>query len=497
MPVRKRQEESLANAQSGPEIYDNESSECTSVSLHYHRLVSIFVPCLARITWLFSRKITTLYCLVLVGSALSCQRVEDTSLLQSKELLQSDMALEAANLLEKIVEADDRNAEARVLLGQAYDRLGRFQEAVFHLKRAKQLYIDQPKAEAEARLKLATIYMKLGNRQDAQNELRAIVSSTSDETLLREVAGVVGDTYQVEQITDGDADNYSPIFSPDGTKIAFSSFRLDNGEIYVMDLSGRIHQRVTFTTDINETSPAFLSNPNYLFYNSEPKDSREVNIVLQSSGSTRIYSGFKVTHIHSKETYELLPIGFGVRAPRIALDGHRIVYESNTDANLELYLLDIRGLILENIDGNTIQPKRITHNEVDDGGPCFFPDGQRVVFVSTRDKIHQLYTVSIDGGVESHLNPNQYDCYSPVVSFDGKSIAFVSARDGDIEVYMMNADGTDERRLTNGVGASMQPAFSPDGSKLAFVSDRSDNLQIYLMSLDQPVTRGELTQRLK
>ena len=497
MPVRKHQEESLSNVHSGSEVNGDEGSECTSVSTRFHRLVLIFVQCLARMTWQFSRKITTLFCLVLVSGALSCQRVEETSLRQSEELLQSDMALEAANLLEKIVEADDRNAEAIVLLGQAYDKLGRFQDAVFQLKRAKHLYIDQPEAEAETRLKLATIYMKLGNRQDAQHELRAIVSSTSNETLLREVAGIVGDTYQVVQLTGGEGDNYSPIFSPDGTRIAFSSFRLDNGEIYLMDLSGHIHQRVTFTTELNETSPAFLSNQNYLFYNFEPKDSREVKIVLQSSGSTRIYSGFKVTHIHSKETYEVLPIGFGVRAPRVAPDGRRIVYESNTDANLELYVLDIGGLSLENIDSNTIQPKRITHNEVDDGGPCFFPDGQKVVFVSTRDKIHQLYTVSIDGGAETHLNPNQYDCYSPVVSLDGKSIAFVSARDGDIEVYMINADGTNERRLTNGVGVSMQPAFSPDGRKLAFVSDRSDNFQIYLMSLDQAVTRNELTQRLK
>ena len=219
------------------------------------------------------------------------------------------MALEAVNLLEKIVETDDRNAKARVLLGQAYDRLGRFQDAIFQLKKAKHLYIDQPEAEAEARLKLATIYMKLGNRQDAHNELRAIVSITSNEAMLHDVAGIVGDTYQVMQLTEGEADNYSPIFSPDGTRIAFSSFRLDNGEIYVMDLNGRIHQRVTFTTDLNETSPAFLSNPNYLFYSCEPKDSREVKIVLQSSGSTPIYAGFKVTHIHSKETREVLPMG--------------------------------------------------------------------------------------------------------------------------------------------------------------------------------------------
>ena len=497
MPVQKHQEERLPNVCSRCDIKDKEGLQCTSIPTPLHLHVLIFVQNLARMAWHSSQEITAFLCLALISSALHCQHMGESSLQQSEELLQSDMALEAANLLEKIVESDDQNGKARVLLGQAYDRLGRFQDAIFQLKKAKHLYINQPEAEAKTRLKLATIYMKLGNRQDAHNELRAIVNITSNEAMLREVAGIVGDTYEVVQLTEGAADNYSPIFSPDGRRIAFSSFRLDNGEIYVMDLNGRIHQRVTFTTELNETSPAFLSSPNYLFYSCEPKDSREVKIVLQSSGSTPIYAGFKVTHIHSKETHEILPMGFGVRAPQVSPDGQRVVYESNTEANLEVYLLDIGGLNLQDIDSNAIQPKRITYNEVDDGSPCLFPDEERIVFVSTREKIHQLYTVSVDGGAEKHLNPNQYDCYSPVVSLDGKSIAFVSARDGDIEIYMMDADGTNERRLTNGVGVSMQPAFSPDGRKLAFVSDRSDNFQIYLMSLDQPVTRNVLTQRLK
>ena len=456
-----------------------------------------FIHYMTRMAWQSCQEIASFLFLILVSSVFSCQDMQKSSLRQSEELIRSDMVLEAANLLEKIVEADERNAKARMLLGQAYGKLGRLQDAVSQLNKAKHLYINQPEAGTAVRLELATLYMKLGNRQDAHQELRVIVNSTADEALLREVAGVVGDTHQVAQLTHGEADNYSPIFSADGTRIAFSSFRLDNGEIYVMDLNGRIHQRVTFTTDLNETSPAFLNDSSYLFYSFEPKTSREAKIVLQSSGSTPIYSGFKVTHIHSKETHEVLPMGFGVRAPRVAPDHRRIVYESNTDANLELYLLDIGKLNFQAIDGNTMEPRRITRNEVDDGSPCFFPDGNRLVFVSTREKIHQLYTTSIDGGGAKHLNPSRYDCYSPVVSHDGKSIAFVSARDGDIEVYMINADGTNERRLTNGVGVSMQPAFSPDGRKLAFVSDRSDNFQIYVMSLDQPVTRNELAQRLK
>ncbi len=444
-----------------------------------------------------TKGIAFLLCLVLAGSVSGCRDMGQPAIKRSEELLRSDMALEAAHLLERIVERDERNAKARVLLAQAYDKLGRFQDAVSQLQKAKRLYADKSEAGALARLTLASLYMKLGNRQNARDELRAIVKVTSDEAVLREVAGIVGDTHQVARLTEGEADNYSPVFSPDGTRIAFSSFRLDNGEIYIMDLNGRIRQRVTFTTDLNETSPAFLSDQNYLFYSCEPKTSREVKIVLQSSGSTPIYSGFKVSHVHNKETFEALPMGFGVRAPRIAPDRRRAVYESNTDGNLELYLLDIGGLNLQDIDSEAIEPERITRNEVDDGSPCFFPDGKRIVFVSSREKIHQLYTISVDGGAEAHLNPNQYDCYSPVVSHDGKSIAFVSARDGDIEIYMMDADGANERRITNEIGVSMQPAFSPDGRKLAFVSDRSDNFQIYLMSLDRPVTRNQLARRLQ
>jgi len=427
---------------------------------------------------------------------LGCQ-MQDDSLRQSEEFLQSNMAPEAATLLEQIVEVDKQNVKARVLLGQAYDELGQFQAAISELKKASHLSHAQPEARVLARLRLATIYLKLGNREAGYSELRAIVRSTSDASILREVAGIVGDRYQVIQLTEGNADNYSPIFSPDGSRIAFSSFRLDNGEIYLMNLNGHINQRVTFTNDFNESSPLFLGDPDYLFYSFEPKTSREVKLVLQSSGSTPIYTGFKVTHIYSKITQEVLPVGFGVRAPRVSADRQRVIYESNTNGNLELYLLDYNGVDLRNINSGGIEPRRITRNEVDDGSPCFFPDGKRLVFVSARVGIHQLYTTNVEGSKEQHLNPNQYDCYSPVISPDGKTIAFVSAREGDIEIYMIDTDGMNERRVTNGIGASMQPAFSPDGTNLTFISDRSDNFQIYLMSLNQPITRNVLTQRLQ
>ena len=406
------------------------------------------------------------------------------------------MAQEAADGLEAFVETAPENAEARMLLAKAYSELGRYNDAVVQLRKASQLYAAHPEDLVTTRLELAGTYLKFGDRDSAFRVLRLIQHGTSDREILRKITELIGDSYTSKQLTHGDSDNYSPTFSPDGTEIAFASFRLDNGEVYLMDLDGRIRRRVTFTTDFNDSSPTFLTTPNYLFYSSEPKSSREVKVVIQSSGSTPIYAGFNITHIHSKVTRAVLPVSFGARVPRASPVENQIIYESNADGNLELYLLNLDGLNLAEITSADVEPKRITYNETDDGSPAFFPDGKRIVFVSSREDVNQLYTMDVDGQNEKHFNPNRYDCYNPTVSPDGKTIAYVSARDGDMEIYLIDVDGKNERRITGEIGVSIHPAFSPDGRHLAYVSDRSNTFHIYLMSLDKPITREALVKRL-
>lgn len=437
--------------------------------------------------------------------ALGCQNMGNRILGKAEKLLQVAKPQEAATQLEAFIESNPEHPKARMLLGMAYDELGRYNDALEQFQAASQLYAAQPAERVQARLSLARAYLKFGDRHSAFSVLRLILHGTSDTAVLREISALVGDSYKTKQLTHGDSDNYSPTFSPDGTQIAFASFRLDNGEIYLMDLNGRIRKRVTFTTDFNDSSPAFMKTPHYMFYSSEPKSSREMKVAIQSSGSTPIYSAFNVTHIHSKVTRAVLPVSFGARVPRTSPTANQVIYESNADGNLELYLLELDGLALGQITPDKIQPKRITFNETDDGSPAFFPDGQRIIFVSSRkeapgnNEVNQLYTIDIDGKNEKHFNPNRYDCYNPTVSPDGKTIAYVSARDVDMEIYLVNADGKNARRITGDIGVSIHPAFSPDGRHLAFVSDRSKmgTFHIYLMSFDEPVTREELVERLQ
>ena len=435
-------------------------------------------------------------CSILLAIFLIGCQGNSSILRKSKELLNASKAQEAADGLEVFIETAPEDAEARILLAEAYNELRRYNDAIVQLRKASQLYAAHPEELIATRFELARTYLKFGDRDSAFRVLRLIQHGTTDLAVLRKITELIGDSYKSKQLTHGDSDNYSPTFSPDGTEIAFASFRLDNGEIYLMDLDGRIRRRATFTTDFNDNAPTFITTPNYIFYSSEPKSSREVKVVIQSSGSTPIYAGFNLTHIHSKVTRAVLPVSFGARVPRASPAENQIIYESNADGNLELYLLNLDGFDLAQITSADVEPKRITYNETDDGSPAFFPDGKRVVFVSSRGDVNQLYTMDIDGQNEKHFNPNRYDCYNPTVSPDGKTIAYVSARDGDMEIYLIDADGQNERRITGEIGVSIHPAFSPDGRHIAYVSDRSNTFHIYLMSLDKPITREELVKRL-
>lgn len=54
------------------------------------------------------------------------------------------------------------------------------------------------------------------------------------------------------------------------------------------------------------------------------------------------------------------------------------------------------------------------------------------------------------------------------MSPQGDRIVFTSTRDGDIDIYSMALDGSDVKRLTDRVGYEGGPFFSPDGTEIVF-----------------------------
>ena len=98
-----------------------------------------------------------------------------------------------------------------------------------------------------------------------------------------------------------------------------------------MDVNGSNPPTGNVYTGFNEDTPRFLGDSLYLVHSREPKSAGEAHIVLQSDGTTPVYTGIYATHLNREITHELLPLGLGVRAPRLSLDWKRVVYEAKQE----------------------------------------------------------------------------------------------------------------------------------------------------------------------
>ena len=76
--------------------------------------------------------------------------------------------------------------------------------------------------------------------------------------------------------------------------------------------------------------------------------------------------------------------------------------------------------------------------------------------------------------------------YSP----DGKKVAFESKRGGNLEIWVCESDGQGCAQLTTmGSSASGVPTWSPDGKQVAFYSNAQGNPQIFVIAAEGGATR--------
>ena len=85
---------------------------------------------------------------------------------------------------------------------------------------------------------------------------------------------------------------------------------------------------------------------------------------------------------------------------------------------------------------------------------------------------YDIFVADLDGNILSQLTDGEgYDA-EPTVSPQGDKIVFTSTRTGDLELFTMDIDGSNVKQITDGVGYDGGAFFSPDGTKLVFRSSR-------------------------
>jgi Tol biopolymer transport system component len=163
---------------------------------------------------------------------------------------------------------------------------------------------------------------------------------------------------------------------------------------------------------------------------------------------------------------KILTAGPGNRGfPGWSPDGKSIVYRSSGETSNGLFIINVES-------GET---KKLTDGSAKDNFPAWSPRGDRIAFTSFREGDYDLYSIKPDGTDLTrltHAQGNDAHCsWSP----DGKWIAFASARGGFKdeaplhpynpqpygEIYVMRADGSDVRMLTDDQFEESTPTWVP------------------------------------
>lgn len=160
-------------------------------------------------------------------------------------------------------------------------------------------------------------------------------------------------------------------------------------------------------------------------------------------------------------------------------DSKRFVYETKvSEGNTEIFLYTIA----------THENLNLSRNNVFDADPSFAPDGQHVVFVSTRDGNPEIYMVDLAGDDLRRLTDHPAFDHFPTISPDGTQLLFSSNRGGDdSQFYMRNLnDDAAPVKISNmsGIEGAHEKAWSPDGTKLAFSAEVAGRNEVFLMHVD-------------
>jgi TolB protein len=175
--------------------------------------------------------------------------------------------------------------------------------------------------------------------------------------------------------------NLSPSWSPDGSRLAFSSSRSGDPEIYTVDQSGGNLHRIT-NSHGPDVSPVW-----------NRKTGSEIAWVSGRTGLPRIYTmGIDGTNVQ-----QLTDQGYAV-SPAWSPNGQFLVfswmrhYGPGAPGSQDIYIMDVASK----------QWAQLTHDGGRNDFPAWSPDGRHIVFQSNRSGSLQIWSMLADGS-----NPQQ------------------------------------------------------------------------------------------
>jgi TolB protein len=233
---------------------------------------------------------------------------------------------------------------------------------------------------------------------------------------------------------------------PEG-RLAFSSNRQGNYDIYLTDATGKVPENLTHSEE-NEFAPAWSGDGRYLAYVQQVGDDYQIGRV----------------DIETNERHILTPLepgkNYGTPAP--SPDGSVIAFNAGPPGNFDLYLMDA--------DGSNV--RLLVAGAGTDFSPSWFPDGKRLVYIAQQGTEWVLQIVGVDGDDGGIIYTSSEEKRFAALSPDGSQVAFAMLDEDNWDIYVIPVAGSEPRRLTDNLGEDTYPSWSPSGDRILFMSTR-------------------------
>ena len=243
----------------------------------------------------------------------------------------------------------------------------------------------------------------------------------------------------LERVTTGIGEDVNPIFSPDGSSLAYASVHTAP-DIWRIDEASAQLSRLTAETS-SENHPRLSP------------DGRKLSFSSNRSGRLEVWT----MDLQTKEITQLSRGGgtFSAWSP----NGQTLAYATPQG----LRLLDLKS-----------SQVRTVAADLSIEYPTFSPDGRTVSFEGQKDQLARLYRVPAAGGEATAIATPEGLPGNPSWSLEGKTIFYHLGRADERNVWAVDLDSGQSRQITVGKADNAHPHASSDGRSVLFLRNHKE-----------------------
>ena len=249
----------------------------------------------------------------------------------------------------------------------------------------------------------------------------------SNRTGNKEVWMMDWDGSNQKQLTQFKSLSIMPAISPDGSKIAFTSYVRGNPGIFLVSVDPvRQLNFYNQVASLNET-PDFTPDGKQLLYSSSASGWAQIYIANLDGSNLRRISSSRAIEVEPKVN------------PKT---GAEMAFVSGRSGPQQIYRMNMDGADVE----------RLTSGEGEASNPSWNPDGQHLAFSWTQGYAtgnFNIFVMDVASRSYIQLTHSEGRNENPSWAPDGKHLVFMSTRTGSPQIWTMLADGTSVKQLTS------------------------------------------------